>query len=229
MDNAPAKIKLALEVDDGGFVDTNVDGVPGANHKYLATEAVVEDGQSLLVGGFQYENVGSNMSGVPGLSSIPGVGSLFRRTHKSHQQVERLFLITPRVVSAELNDTDTMQAVLPIQAAHSAPPGTNRATSINDDSPQFQNIWSRPARSIDAAPPNVLPAKPLPPVPNKYGYVDHRRDEAAPEGEKKQASKAGDEKAKPSIQKEEGNKKTTPSTALSGGTSSQDASSAGTR
>ncbi|HTV87268.1 MAG TPA: type III secretion system outer membrane ring subunit SctC [Dyella sp.] len=181
MDNAPARIKLSLEVDDGGFVDSNVDGVPGSSHKYLSTEAVVEDGQSLLVGGFQYENVGNSLSGVPGLSSVPGLGALFRRTRKSHESVERLFLITPRVVDDRLNDTPVMQAMLPappvapsnpmpsVSATAVPPPPPAPATRArNGDSVQFMNVWATPKRKIDTAPPAVLPVKPLPPIPDPH-------------------------------------------------------------
>jgi type III secretion protein C len=190
MDGEPARIKLALEVDDGGFTQTNVDGVPGSSHKYLATEAVVEDGQSLLVGGFQYENVGSSMSGVPGLSRVPGVGALFRRTQKSHQQIERLFLITPRVVDAHLNDTPVMQAVLPSHDAPAAiPQNANRAKRLDDDNPQFLNIWSASRRSVDLAPPNVLPTKPLPPVPHKDDDAEHAQDRVHKSEVKKPSSK----------------------------------------
>ncbi|GLQ49383.1 EscC/YscC/HrcC family type III secretion system outer membrane ring protein [Dyella flava] len=195
VDGAPAKIKLELEIDDGGFTQLNVDDIPGSSHKYLATEAVVEDGQSLLVGGFQYENVGSSMSGVPGLSQVPGVGALFRRTQKSHQQIERLFLITPRVIDDYLNDTSLMQAVLPSSSVPLAKPhGANRAARMDDDNPQFLNVWSASRRSIDMAPPNILPTKPLAPVPNPAG-VEDKRNEVNESGAKKPPSiKVGDAK-----------------------------------
>ncbi|RDS82795.1 EscC/YscC/HrcC family type III secretion system outer membrane ring protein [Dyella monticola] len=172
VDNEPARIKLTLEVDDGGFVDSNVEGVPGSSHKYLSTEAVVQDGQSLLVGGFQYENVGDNLSGVPGLSSVPGLGALFRRTRNSHQQVERLFLITPRVVGDQLNDTPVMRAMLP-----ASPPSIDASSKVRPspsphskriDTTEFLNVWATPTRKIDTAPPAVLPVKQLPPIPNEH-------------------------------------------------------------
>lgn len=199
MENGPARIKLSLDVDDGGFVDSNVDGVPGSSHKYLSTEAVVEDGQSLLVGGFQYENVGNSLSGVPGLSDVPVVGALFRRTRKSHQSVERLFLITPRVVDDQLNDTPVMQAMLPAPAsvapvasptapapasapasalasAPSPQPAPNSRPASpprarKDDQLQFMNVWATPKRKIDSAPPAVLPVKPLPPIPDPHAVT----------------------------------------------------------
>ena len=173
VENAPAKIKLSLEIDDGGFINNNVDGVPGSNHKYLSTQAVVEDGQSLLVGGFQYENVGSDTSGVPGLRNVPGVGALFRRTRKSRQQVERLFLITPCVVSSQLNDTPTMQVMLPKPVAPLSEKEKKAPTaSISAYNPEFMNVWRTPTRKIDTAPPAILPVKPLPPVPHSEGDKD---------------------------------------------------------
>jgi type III secretion protein C len=230
MDNAPAKIKLALEVDDGGFIRTDVDGIPGANHKYLVTEAVVEDGQSLLVGGFQYENVGSSMSGVPGLSDIPGLGAAFRRTRKSHEQVERLFLITPRVVSDGLNDTATMQAMLPAPASPSVTPqAANRSKLEYHDNPEFQNVWATPVRSIDTAPPNVLPLKPLPPIPHNDSNADNQNQGKIPEGDKKKSSKPVGENAEHNGQKKAATKKPASSATASHAATSSDAASAATR
>jgi len=204
VENAPAKIKLSLEIDDGGFVDNNVDGVPGSNHKYLSTQAVVEDGQSLLVGGFQYENVGSDTSGVPGLKNVPGVGALFRRTRKSRQQIERLFLITPRVVNSQLNDTPTMQVMLPRQAAPVvAQARKSPVASISSDNPQFLNIWASPTRSIDTAPPAVLPVKPLPPVPHSEDDKDGEKkaSDAQTAAKSAPATKAGSKAKAPAVKK----------------------------
>lgn len=172
VEGRPPKIKLTLEIVDGNFLNTSVDNVPGSSRKYLATQAVIEDGQSLLVGGFQFENNNDDMSGVPGLSNVPGLGALFRRTRKSHVQMERLYLITPRVVSENLNDTAVLATFVPpaklpaAQGAKKQVAGNTSPEAVPYQSAGFMNVWFTPPRSIDTQPPEVLPVKPLPPIPH---------------------------------------------------------------
>jgi type III secretion protein C len=56
------------------------------------------DGQALLIAGYAQENDSNDQSGVPGLSTVPVVGGLFKYTEKRKTRVERFFLLTPKVV-----------------------------------------------------------------------------------------------------------------------------------
>jgi type III secretion protein C len=64
----------------------------------IRTEAHVKEGESLLVGGLVIDGDVQLQSGVPVLSRIPVIGALFRNTSSRSTRVERLFMITPRVV-----------------------------------------------------------------------------------------------------------------------------------
>ncbi|GGA23534.1 type III secretion system outer membrane ring subunit SctC [Dyella nitratireducens] len=193
VEGRPPKVKLTLEIVDGNFLNTSVDNVPGSSRKYLATQAVVEDGQSLLVGGFQFENNNDDMSGVPGLSNVPGVGALFRRTRKSHVQMERLYLITPRVVNENLNDTPVLATFVPpakapaTQGVNKPPTNNARAETGSYQSAGFMNVWFTPTRSIDTQPPEVLPVKPLPPIPHRDD-TDAKTESAAGTAQKNQTA-----------------------------------------
>lgn len=97
-------IKLAVNVQD----DQNNDGeataatpIPPIKQTKINTQAIVGAGQSLLIGGYYYEQKGSAQSGIPLLKDIPGVGNLFKTTSKSSKRMERLILITPRVISLQ--------------------------------------------------------------------------------------------------------------------------------
>jgi type III secretion protein C len=50
-----------------------------------------------LIGGYVIEERRDGKTGVPGLSSLPLIGALFRQTSKEYKRVERMFLITPRM------------------------------------------------------------------------------------------------------------------------------------
>jgi len=65
----------------------------------IGTQAFITEGQSLLIGGYRSNTRLDTQVGVPGLSSVPGVGRLFKYREKQNSEVQRLFLLTPRVVT----------------------------------------------------------------------------------------------------------------------------------
>ena len=92
-------IKLALSIKDGSFDSTVVDAIPIVKHTGISTEAYVAEGEGLLIGGISSESESTGQSGLPGLSGIPLFGALFRSNDDQASRRERLFLITPRVIS----------------------------------------------------------------------------------------------------------------------------------
>lgn len=60
---------------------------------------MIDEGKSLLIAGFNDDEVRLNKSGVPWLSDIPLIGNLFKYTDKSGNHMERFYLLTPRVVT----------------------------------------------------------------------------------------------------------------------------------
>jgi len=100
-DGAPA-IKLAVTVQDGqeGSADdmAGAMAVPPIKQTRINTQAVIDAGQSLLIGGYYFEEKKRDKTGVPGLMNIPLLGALFRSSTVDTRQMERLVLITPRIV-----------------------------------------------------------------------------------------------------------------------------------
>jgi type III secretion protein C len=91
-------IRLNIQIEDGSFNTTaSVDGIPEVDNHSVVTQAIVRDGESLLIGGYQYERNQSTTSKVPLLGDVPYVGALFRDTQTTHERLERLILITPRI------------------------------------------------------------------------------------------------------------------------------------
>lgn len=95
------KIGLDLFIEDGGFSAQTVDQIPVVQRTTVRTDAVLNEGQSLLVGGITVESRRSNSSGVRGLGRIPFFGALFRNDENTSQRRERIFLLTPKRVSQE--------------------------------------------------------------------------------------------------------------------------------
>ncbi len=93
-----AQIKLLVTIEDGSTTDRQVDSIPIIDRSTVNTQALIRAGQSLLIGGLVRESKSNTVRKVPLLGSVPGLGALFRSNGTSSTRVERMFLITPRLV-----------------------------------------------------------------------------------------------------------------------------------
>lgn len=66
--------------------------------KQLQTQAMVEDGGTLIVGGIYEEENGNTVAKVPLLGDIPVVGNLFKSRTRKEARRELLIFITPRIM-----------------------------------------------------------------------------------------------------------------------------------
>ncbi len=96
----PDTIKLAVTVQDNQSSDETVlvGEIPPVKQTKINTQAIISEGQSLLIGGYYYEEARDEDNGVPILMNIPLLGHLFKTTSTETRRLERLIMITPRVV-----------------------------------------------------------------------------------------------------------------------------------
>ena len=92
------QIKLQVHVEDGQPTGNTVQNIPEIRTSEINTEAVVSEGQSLLIAGYRVDNDTNLNTGVPVLSKIPVLGALFRSHSHQSSHMERLVLLTPRVI-----------------------------------------------------------------------------------------------------------------------------------
>lgn len=98
---ASTSVQLMVDIEDG-TIDPAVRGdVPSVRRNTINTQAVIELGQSLVVGGYRASQQRRDVAKVPVLGDIPLVGGLFRSRQTVDRNMERLFILTPRVVGAE--------------------------------------------------------------------------------------------------------------------------------
>lgn len=101
-DDAGARIRMLVTIEDGDvtLVPSRTQRIdfPEAHRTAVNTQALISDGQSLLLGGLIRERSGRDVRQVPGLGSVPVLGAAFRREAKVRDSTERLFLLTPRLV-----------------------------------------------------------------------------------------------------------------------------------
>lgn len=94
-------LDIAINKDDIDSVATGANGEPGLSTKSVRTQAMIEDGATLVVGGVYQEVHANNVKKVPFLGDIPVLGNLFKSRERSRSRNELLFFITPRIMGNE--------------------------------------------------------------------------------------------------------------------------------
>lgn len=107
-----ATLKVKPQINESGLVSleitqelsfksgTGVQGNPIISNRTAETSVVVQDGQTIVIGGLIRENRDSSRIGIPILKDIPILGYLFGSTETSVNRTELIVLITPHVVKS---------------------------------------------------------------------------------------------------------------------------------
>jgi type III secretion protein C len=107
-DHDQTRIRMLVNIEDGSISPTSmVQNIPIVDRSSVSTQAMVTDGESLLLGGMTIDEDLDNEMKIPVLGDIPLLGNLFKVKSRSRGHTERLFLITPRL--ATLNQRATTQ------------------------------------------------------------------------------------------------------------------------
>ena len=93
------QIRLLVSIEDGSLTPDAVDDIPIIDKSTLSTQAIIFDGESLLLGGLVRDTTVSDSTKVPVLGDVPLLGRAFKRTTDVTTSTERLFLITPKLVN----------------------------------------------------------------------------------------------------------------------------------
>jgi len=98
-EKASRGVMMSIDIVDGDLSTQSVDRIPIVRRRTVNTQALVDEGASLLIAGYSSEEKSNAITGVPLLKDIPGVGGLFRYTDKKQANMERFYLLTPRLVT----------------------------------------------------------------------------------------------------------------------------------
>jgi type IV pilus assembly protein PilQ len=80
------------------FLSTPTGDVPQIQKREVTTAVLVDDGQTVVIGGvYEFKNR-EDVSKVPFLGDIPFLGSLFKKTSKDMEKAELLIFVTPRIL-----------------------------------------------------------------------------------------------------------------------------------
>ena len=91
-------MKIFIEKNDLGNIINNQQSF---TTKGAETELLVDDGDTIVIGGIIKLTQHKDKSGVPGLMDIPIVGWLFKTQYKQDNKEELLIFITPKIVQLE--------------------------------------------------------------------------------------------------------------------------------
>ena len=108
--NAPSRVWLTMELQDGGFESVTVDAMPMTRTSTLETQASVLEHHSILLAGYMRDIKESAGWGIPYLRDIPWIGWLFGGASNRDETVQRLFILTPYIVDVEEPDLVRVQA-----------------------------------------------------------------------------------------------------------------------
>jgi type IV pilus assembly protein PilQ len=103
---ADGRVYLAINVKKDAlnkFIDVPGSGqVPQIDTREINTSVLVDNGQTVVLGGIYEITKQNTVTKVPGLGDIPGIGALFRSTTRQNDKAELLIFVTPRILSDSL-------------------------------------------------------------------------------------------------------------------------------
>ncbi len=94
--------------DSSGTLKAN--NVPDEQSTELATNIMVKDGQTIVIGGLFRDVIVTSRNQIPLLGDLPLIGGLFRKTSDSTQRQEVIVLLTPHIIN-EPEDTNSQARV----------------------------------------------------------------------------------------------------------------------
>ncbi len=82
----------------GDVVKTGTGEAVAINTQRIGTQVLVNNGETVVLGGIFQHSLTSSVEKVPLLGDIPYLGALFRRTYEKMGKSELLIFVTPKVV-----------------------------------------------------------------------------------------------------------------------------------
>jgi type IV pilus assembly protein PilQ len=77
-------------------------GIPSVDTKKVSTQVLVDNGDTIVIGGIFEQTTRTTVDKVPFIGDLPLVGLLFRRTVKQDDKTELLIFVTPKIVKDSL-------------------------------------------------------------------------------------------------------------------------------
>jgi general secretion pathway protein D len=141
------EVSLAFQFEDTGLTGRSFNDIPVLFNRQTEQQARLKMGETLLLTGLQFHMTEHIVTGTPGLSAIPVLGHLFKRTEPRTQDTELIMLMTPHLVHVPARERLAMRTLFI---------GTEQ---------EFSPLGPAPAPPPAAAPRPTPPQPPQPPQP----------------------------------------------------------------
>ena len=105
------EVTLALEFEDSGLTGRSFNEIPVLFNRSFEQVARLKMGEALLISGLQSHTTQHIVTGTPGLSAIPVIGHLFKRTEPHTQNTEVILLLTPHLVHVPARERLAMRTL----------------------------------------------------------------------------------------------------------------------
>ncbi|MBI5182678.1 MAG: type IV pilus secretin PilQ [Nitrospirae bacterium] len=92
---------IKVEKNEADFSNTAAEGVPTITTKEAKTDVLVNNGDTVVIGGIYKRTDQENVKGVPWLSKIPVLGWLFKKDYVYDKPEELIIFITPKITKLE--------------------------------------------------------------------------------------------------------------------------------
>ena len=160
-DRESTRIKLNVVVEDGNLTTRQVDQIPVVERSTVNTQALITEGESLLIGGMVRDATSSGEDKVPGLGDVPVLGHLFKTKTTSTSRVERMFLITPRLAGSRAPTSGVssrQRTPLPPTATPTNLPATAPLPTTAPPAGASESRVSQPAAPVLPVQPSTAPS-----------------------------------------------------------------------
>ena len=96
-------IKMIVKItrDARGSFRTQINQVPSVDKREAATEVLVKDGETIVIGGIYESENNENTQGIPWLMKVPVLGWLFKNQDTLNVRRELLIFITPTILQGK--------------------------------------------------------------------------------------------------------------------------------
>jgi type IV pilus assembly protein PilQ len=96
------RVFMNLEVKQDSVAAFAVDGQPAINTRNINTAVLVDNGQTVVLGGILERETREGKTQVPILGDLPGLGTLFRNKSRRDEREELLIFVTPKILQESL-------------------------------------------------------------------------------------------------------------------------------
>ena len=93
------RIILDLVVTQDTVSDVQSGSAPAIDTQRIGTQVLVNNGETIVLGGIYQQSIISSVSKVPVLGDIPYFGWMFRNSNNFNEKKELLIFVTPRIVT----------------------------------------------------------------------------------------------------------------------------------